>query len=216
MKRARILILALFASLASMALAAQAGAEAAAPADAAPEGKSLPAGAMERNPYRPGDGLFSIQLGADWPLFMMSMSDGSIGPTNLFWGGTLSLRYMSFVQKGFALGGEMGAAFNLDYTKRRTLYTVPFTFEALWYLVRMPFEFPVGMGVGVALLNLGEYYRGDLILKPEAGAYYRVNPSWSFGITVSYDFIFDFFAADFTQSQYGNFLDLKVSALYRL
>jgi hypothetical protein len=216
MKRARILILALLASFGSMALAAQADAQPAVPADTAPEGKSLPANAMERNPYRVGDGLFSIQLGADWPLFMMSMADGSIGPTNLFWGGALSLRYMTFVQKGFALGGEAGAAFNMDYTKRRTLYTVPFTFEALWYLVRMPFEFPVGMGVGVALLNLGNYYRGDLILKPEAGAYYRVNPSWSFGVTVSYNLIFDFFTADFAQSQYGNFLDLKLSALYRL
>ncbi len=219
MKRARPVILALFALCASAILAAQADNPVTEkpvteePATDKPEAEKPAA----TNPYRPGDGLFSIQLGTNAPLFMQSMADGSVGPTNLYWGGSLSLRYMTFLTKGFALGGEGGASFNVDHTERRTLYAVPVTFEALWYPVRMPFEFPMGIGAGMALLNLGDYYRFDPIIKPEIGAYYRASPSWSFGLTLSYNWIIDIYDFQGTENnQFGNFLDIRLSALYRL
>jgi hypothetical protein len=178
------------------------------------DGGTLPAEEAGGNPYRKGDSTFSIQLGSGLPLFFLNPSTGTAAPTNLYPGGYLSLRYMAFVSPGFALGGEAGAAFNASQAGR-VLYSIPLSFEMLWYPVKMPFEFPMGVGIGGAIENLGDFYHFDPFIKPEIGAYYRVNPSWSLGGTVSYTFMPQLYAAA-ANDRIGNFLNIKLSAMYRL
>jgi hypothetical protein len=197
----------------SASLAAQDGAQEPGLSEAPDEG--LATSVSEMNPYRPGDAIFSIQAGANLPLFFQSMSSGKILPTQLFPGGSISLRYMGFVAKGLALGGELGASFNVHLNKTRTLYMVPFTFQLSWIPMRMPFEFPIGVGLGGVLLNLAGSYKFDPILRPEAGIFYRSDPTWSFGLLLSYDWSPQFYT-DPTFDMFGNVLTLKLSALYRL
>ncbi len=166
------------------------------------------------NSFKRGDNLFSIQLGAFVPLFFNNLSTGAIEKTNLYVGGILSLRYMGFVSTGFALGGELGASFT-GTIAGRTLYTVPFSFEATWLPTRMPFEFPIGIGIGGAIFKLGDAIHVDPVLKPQLGIFYRASPSWSFGGMLSYLWVPQFYA-DPSQNYFGNFLTVNLSVINHL
>lgn len=195
------------------------------PPEEAPEGEAveappaavLPESVDERDFYAngPGDSIFSIQLGANLPLFFQKVSDGSADKTNLSAGPLLSLRYMGFVAKDFAIGGELGAGFNISLRKR-VLFSVPMSFELMWMPTKMPFELPLGLGLGGILYRMDDYTSFCPIIRPMAGLSWRADSSWSFGGSLSYDWVPMITSWNPDISYYGNFLTLKLSAHYHL
>jgi hypothetical protein len=163
------------------------------------------------SPFKAGEGIFSLQLGTSLPLFFWNPQSSKAEATNLWPGGYLSLRYMGFVATGIALGGEIGASYSISIAKRN-FFQVPLSFEAFWIGTRMPFEFPVGLGAGVAINKLGDYLHFDPFLKPQAGVYYRATPAWSFGLMASYLWMPQLYSsAHADQNRIGNFLTVGLS-----
>jgi hypothetical protein len=162
------------------------------------------------SPFKRGEGLFSVQLGTDIPLFYWNPNTSKAEATNLYPGGMVSLRYMNFVATSFALGGEVGAAYNISTQVKRNYYQVPFSFEAMWMGAKMPFEFPVGMGVGVAINKLGDYLHFDPFVRLEGGVYYRATPAWSFGLMAAYVWMPEFYSSA-ANDRFGNFMTVSLS-----
>lgn len=166
------------------------------------------------SPFKRGEGIFSVQLGTDIPLFFWNPNTSQAEGTNLYPGGMISLKYMNFVATSFALGGEVGAAYNISVV-RRNYYQVPFSFEAMWFGAKMPFEFPVGVGVGVAINRLGDYLHFDPFVKIEGGAYYRATPAWSFGLMAAYVWMPEFYSSA-VNDRFGNFVTVSLSVFNHL
>jgi hypothetical protein len=183
-------------------------------AEAVPnDGSPILQSGSNESAFKAGEGMFAIQLGTTIPLFFNNPATGSVRPaTNLYLGGNLSLRYMGFATSDIALGGEIGGSF-ASTVAGRTLFTVPLTFEAMWLPTRMPFEFPVGIGLGAAIVKLDEYTHIDPVVRPQVGVLYRSSPAWSFGLLLSYLWIPEFYTSS---DYYGNFLTLNLSVFNHL
>jgi hypothetical protein len=180
--------------------------------DQAPDSENpvLETGTNE-SPFKRGEGLFALQLGTSLPLFFWNPTTTLPEKTNLYPGGYLSLRYMGFVATGIALGGEIGAAYDISIA-RRNFFQVPISFEAAWIGAKIPFEFPVGLGLGIAVNKLGDYLHIDPFLKPQAGVFYRATPAWSFGLMASYYWMPQLHtSAHADQTRFGNFLSVNLS-----
>ena len=81
-----------------------------------------------------------------------------------------------------AVGADVMFAYNT--TIGSNLFTViPLTVGITFQPYVWRFEFPITLNVGAALENYLQYnYFPGLILKGEAGCFYRMNENWSFGL----------------------------------
>ncbi|MGN0739313.1 MAG: TP0733 family outer membrane beta-barrel protein [Treponema sp.] len=97
-------------------------------------------------------------------------------------GGALSLGYHRFLTQFIAVGADVMFAYNT--TIGSNLFTViPLTVGITFQPYVWRFEFPITLNVGAALENYLQYnYFPGLILKAEAGCFYRMNENWSFGL----------------------------------
>ena len=97
-------------------------------------------------------------------------------------GGALSLGYHRFLTQFIAVGADVMFAYNT--TIGSNLFTViPLTVGVTFQPYIWRFEFPITLNVGAALENYLQYnYFPGLILKGEAGCFYRMNENWSFGL----------------------------------
>lgn len=97
-------------------------------------------------------------------------------------GGALSLGYHRFLTQFIAVGADVMFAYNT--TIGSNLFTViPLTAGITFQPYVWRFEFPITLNVGAALENYLQYnYFPGLILKGEAGCFYRMNENWSFGL----------------------------------
>lgn len=97
-------------------------------------------------------------------------------------GGALSLGYHRFLTQFIAVGADVMFAYNT--TIGSNLFTViPLTVGITFQPYVWRFEFPITLNVGAALENYLQYnYFPGLILKGEAGCFYRMNENWSFGL----------------------------------
>ena len=97
-------------------------------------------------------------------------------------GGALSLGYHRFLTQFIAVGADVMFAYNT--TIGSNLFTViPLTVGITFQPYIWRFEFPITLNVGAALENYLQYnYFPGLILKGEAGCFYRMNEKWSFGL----------------------------------
>lgn len=163
--------------------------------------------------YSLGDQMLSINLGLFIPLFFAG--DG-INSTNLTLGGVGSIQWNSFLNNNWSLGGEVGGMFAFTPNKR-TLYMVPLTFRATYFLRSYPWEFPLYMGAGIVFSRVEKNFKLDPILKPGASIYWNYNPSWSFGLNLVYWWIPQIYSGPeppSSDTRYGNFLETTLSALY--
>jgi hypothetical protein len=163
--------------------------------------------------FNPGDKLFSISLGPQYPLFNYDTTEKKNVSPNLSLGGAASLEWSFFVLPNFALGGELGASFNFSKTGR-ALFIAPLTFKASYFFSSLPWEFPVSLGVGASIMTLSDLRHIDPFIKPEAGVYYRTSPDWSFGGTLSWWIIPQTYKDHPDQSRIANILDLSLKAIY--
>ena len=97
-------------------------------------------------------------------------------------GGALSLGYHRFLTQFIAVGADVMFAYNT--TIGSNLFTViPLTVGITFQPYIWRFEFPITLNVGAALENYLQYnYFPGLILKGEAGCFYRMYEFWSFGL----------------------------------
>ena len=167
--------------------------------------------------YRKGDQIFTLSLGAAFPLLFLSDNGklaykftppigGAIGP----------LVYSYFFTGNFFISGEI--AFNINATLSKSmLFMIPIGLRAGWQFLVNHFEFPVSLTVGMALHRyLNNSYVG-MYLKGGVSGFYRFNPEWSFGMNVDWTWYPQFVPDNHRATAvdvHGNFLGVSLSARY--
>lgn len=163
--------------------------------------------------YGPGDKIFSISLGADYPAFNLVPSTGATLKPNMYVGGVFSLEWSFFVAQRLALGGEVSGAFN-STPAERTLFIVPLTFKTSYFFGKLPWEFPVSLGVGGCFDTVSDLTHIDMFFKPEAGVFYRATPDWSFGASLSWWIIPQIYSDHPDQTRIANIPSIRATAMY--
>lgn len=97
-------------------------------------------------------------------------------------GGQITVGYSRFLTSWFALGAELAFGYNPTIGSNILTY-IPISVGATFLPTAKKFEFPITVNVGMAVENyLSNTYFPGLVLRAGAGAYYRINESWSAGI----------------------------------
>jgi len=160
----------------------------------------------------PGDQFIKIDLMATAPLnFGGTFPLYRSGKMSL--GGAGSLGYHRFITSWFAVG--LNVKFGYNPTIGENMFTyVPFVFCFTVQPTIKKFEFPITMGIGAAVESyLNNTYFPGLTLKPEAGIFYRVTPSWSFGIKGNFMYLPQWYE-DSENNDHGNFSSVVIAARY--
>ena len=129
-------------------------------------------------------------------------------------GGAAELGYHRFVNSLVALGFDV--QFGYNPTIGSNMYTyVPMTFTATFQPYVGKFEFPLTVGVGTALESyLSRNYFPALVLKGEAGFFFRATESWSFGVESQYMYMPQYYYSHPEYNDYGLFLTAGIVARY--
>lgn len=122
-----------------------------------------------------GKGDQYIKIGI-MPNFPLNFGD------KLYVGGAAYLGYYRYLNSWLALGGELMAGYNP--TIQSNIFTfVPITFGVSFLPTVWKFEFPVTLSLGAAFeTSANKKYFPGLVTKAEAGVFYRLSESWSFGL----------------------------------
>lgn len=147
---------------------------------------------------------FPLNFGGSFPLFRSGQ---------LSTGGAGQLGYHRFINKWMAWGIDI--AFGYNPTIGSNVFTyVPLMFNFMFQPTYKKFEFPVTVGVGSAMETyLNNTYFPGLVLKGQAGVFYRVNPSWSFGLEGDFTYMPQWYK-DSSKNDYGIFGSALISARY--
>lgn len=168
--------------------------------------------AVEYRMNEPGDqfiniGLmvtFPLNFGGDFPLYR----EGQLST-----GGAGTIGYHRFLTSWFAVGLDVSFGYNPTIGENMFTY-VPFIFCFTVQPTIKKFEFPITMGIGAAVESyLNRTYFPGLTLKPEAGIFYRVTPSWSFGIKGNFMYLPQWYE-DSENNDHGNFSSVVIAARY--
>lgn len=97
-------------------------------------------------------------------------------------GGEINVSYNRFLTSWLAVGAEL--AFGYNPTIGSNIFTyIPLSVGVTFLPAIKKFEFPITLNVGMAVENyLSNTYFPGLVLRAGAGAYYRINESWSAGL----------------------------------
>ena len=168
--------------------------------------------AVEYRMNEPGDqfiniGLmvtFPLNFGGDFPLYR----EGQLST-----GGAGTIGYHRFLTSWLAVGRDVSFGYNPTIGENMFTY-VPFVFCFTVQPTIKKFEFPITMGIGAAVESyLNRTYFPGLTLKPEAGIFYRVTPSWSFGIKGNFMYLPQWYE-DSENNDHGNFSSVVIAARY--
>ena len=136
-------------------------------------------------PTRKGDKYIKMGLTLNTPMFNTSHSRFAI-PTNIYPGGSFYFGFAYFVTNKFSLGGTL--SFDFYITLGTNLYfAVPFTFDMIYTFSSGKWRFPLGFCIGgdFQTYNSTKYF--GLIFRQEAGFQYQYSPEWSFGGTLAWN-----------------------------
>ncbi|MCQ2411753.1 MAG: hypothetical protein MJ057_02245 [Sphaerochaetaceae bacterium] len=137
--------------------------------------------------YATGDQVFSFRGGVDFPAFISFVNDSDRGTvtfadTHMKLGGYASISYQGYISEYFALGGELGYAFNYSQSSL-LLTTVPITAKLTYYPIqKRKFDLAASLNLGVSFVR----YNGGKYITPYAQA--TIQPtfffteSWGIGI----------------------------------
>ncbi len=127
-------------------------------------------------PNGAGDQFIALKL---MPLFPLNFDN------QLYIGGALSIGYHRFLNRFFAVGADV--MFGYNTTIGSNIFTIiPLTVGITFQPYVWRFEFPITLDIGVAVENYLQYnYFPGLVIKGEAGCFYRMNENWSFGLACS-------------------------------
>lgn len=155
-------------------------------------------------PNGAGDQFLKIKLGAIFPLNFKGQ---------LKIGGLASLGYFKFISENFALGGELGATYNISIGEK-VLVMIPITFGAMYQPYIGKFEFPIYAEIGVAnqtWQNIEIF--PTLVTKLSAGAYYRITDSVSLGLSTDFYWVPQWFK-DSSKNFNGLFQTAEIGLRY--
>jgi hypothetical protein len=135
--------------------------------------------------YSTGDKTFTVSAGIIFPAVFLR--DGQRIAHNLTppIGYTGSLGYNFFLNSHLFVGGEIQGMF-ITTLARNSLFIIPIGARAGYQFALSKFEFPISAAIGVAFhryLDLGYF---GFYLKGGAGAYFRFNADWSFGLNANW------------------------------
>lgn len=151
-----------------------------------------------------GDQFLNINLAANFPLNF----DGQV-----YTGFGAGLGYFRFMNKNLAVGGDIFIGYNITIGQK-ALIVVPITFGALYQPYIEKFEFPLSLSIGFATSSCqGMTYFPSLSVKASAGAFYRLNESWSAGVTSYFYWIPQWFK-DSSKNDNGLFATAGLTARY--
>ncbi len=156
-----------------------------------------------------GDQVLQIGIGPFIPLFFQSLT--GVHATGLTIGGTGALQWNAYLNATMRVGIEIGGMFAFS-RRGDMLIMVPIVAKYAYVFSAYPFEFPLSMAVGMAIVKYQTDTYVDPILKPGFGAYWQYDVTWSFGLNLSYWWVPHISTQ--TDTRFGNFLDISLSAVY--
>ena len=160
-----------------------------------------------------GDQYIYVALSGTFPL---NFGNFFTGDSQLSAGGMGTLGYHYFLTDHFAVGLDASFGFNVTIGSHVFNY-IPIMATATYQPTIKNFEFPLSLGVGFATETyIGYKYFPGLVVRPEVGAYYRLTPSWSLGVAVSYLFMPQFAQLydENAHNIFGHFMTAGISARY--
>ncbi|MBR1404049.1 MAG: hypothetical protein IJ558_07700 [Treponema sp.] len=164
------------------------------------------------NMNEPGDQYIRIGLMATFPLnFGGSFPLYRNGQLSI--GGAGMLGYHRFITSWWALGVDV--FFGYHPTIGENIFTyIPLMIDTTFQPTFKRLEFPITLGVGAAMENyLSRTYFPGLILKGQAGVYFRATPSWSFGMEGDFMFMPQWYDNP-KYNDYGVFASWALAARY--
>lgn len=153
-------------------------------------------------PNQQGDQFVRLNLALELPL----------APKQLRFGGTGTLSYGMFLTEN--LNWSIKASFAYTTTiGGNVFYFIPLTFCAQYQLLFKNFEIPLSLDLGCALESYIDRLYFGLVLKPEAGFFYRISPDWSIGAYAGV-FIMPQWYSDKQYNATGYISDIGLSVRY--
>lgn len=147
---------------------------------------------------------FPLNFGGDFPMY----KDGKLAT-----GGAGMIGYHRFITSWWAAG--LNIYFGYHPTLGENIFTyIPFVLDTTFQPAYKNFEFPITLGIGAAMENyLSRTYFPGLIFRGAAGVFYRVTPSWSFGVEGDYMYMPQWYS-DSSKNDYGLFGSVLLTARY--
>ncbi len=155
---------------------------------------------------RRGDQYIKIGIMPNFPLNF----DGQ-----LYIGGAFQLAYFRYLNGWLALGGDLTVGYNTTLGSNVLMF-VPLMFGVSFAPSVWRFEFPVSLAAGIAFETYQnrKYFPG-FAGKVEAGAFFRLSESWSFGLGSDFLYLPQWYVDDSGgEADYGLFLTAFVAARY--
>lgn len=160
---------------------------------------------------RKGSQFIKLGLGVDIPLLMQS-SGGAEYPDNINVGGSGCIGYYYYFTRHFSLGGELNFQFNTTLAEN-VLFRLPILLRPSYTFVIGRVHVPIGLGLGGAFQSYDSRNYFNVTVQPEIGAYYIFSPEWSFGTSVSWDVVPQWYG-DSDEDRTGHFLNVYIGVRY--
>ena len=152
-----------------------------------------------------GDRFLKIDLGANFPLNF---------DKQLWIGPAASVGFYYFINNYVAIGGDVILSYNLSIGNK-PLITTPITFGAMVQPTLGKFEFPFMLNVGLASVSCQSNINFPAFAaKATAGAFYRWNETWSFGVSAHGYWIYQWVYNAPEKNDYGLFSSVDLSVRY--
>ncbi|MCQ2591795.1 MAG: hypothetical protein MJ188_03335 [Treponema sp.] len=158
-----------------------------------------------------GDQFLKLNMGVLIPNNFGGSPRNKENPGQLYTGIVAEVGYFRFLNKSFALGGELDATYNLSIGDK-ALIMVPITFGALYQPTIAKFEFPnyLLVGLGYEAWQNTDFFP-SLVLKASSGIFYRINDAASVGGSASFTMVNEFSKAGYDK---GMFTGVTIGARY--
>ncbi len=180
-----------------------------------PENSEVPAESpKEPEVQTDEDYVFQMNQPGDW-FIKVSVNGGfPIQPSTMNFGLDLNLGFYYFFTDFFALGGDISFAYN-PTVGEKVFYCIPFMSQAVFQYTIGKFEIPLFLGFGGAIERHNSNFYFGMIIKPEIGLFYRLNPDWSLGATCGVSIMPQWYKNP-EYNYTGYILDAGISVRYHL
>ena len=163
--------------------------------------------------YFPGDSMFQIRAGVDFPAFISFYKDPDRGTvtfkdTHIGLGGYASLSYQGFISESFAIGGELTYVFNYSDSKQ-LLTTVPIAAKLTYLPVQTgKFDLAFSLNLGGAFIryNEGKYFAPFASVTATPSFFFSEN--WGLGVETGLMVTSEFYGKNSTKSKASAFCGL--------
>ncbi len=168
--------------------------------------------------YDTGSQMFTFRFGPVVPTFMFRPDQDpqwlTFSDTRFKVGGYGAIRYQGFLNRHFALGGELGYLF--DYDQSYLFTSVPFQAKLTYIPIQGTIEVPLSLGLGFAYNSYEETSFMSLLASAEAGISFFFSEAWGVTLSAGLQLIPEIYTdsrAD--QTTIAGFMPITLSLTYR-